>query len=191
MRTVMAVCACVLVATGPRASARQEAAPTADTPKATVSISDTTAPPEWELRVPVSLTMAQGTDGGRLTMRVTYPAKMLTYVKAQATDTLKTAGFDVKAEAAKPEGEAGSIAIELMPAGSQAKKLPSGVVAILVFKVDSDAEEGKQGSLAAEDVKAWGPRPASPELKAASDRTAMFIVAPPGLPIYNCFLYMH
>lgn len=172
--------------------AAQQAAPPPVSPdvKATVSIGDTAAPPNWELSVPVSVKVAEGTDVGRLSMRLVYPAKPLRYLKVKATETLKRAGFDVKAAAPKVSGDTASVALEIQPADKGPAVLPSGTVAILVFKVLVDAEE-KSWSMTAKDVKAWSPGPTAVAVNAAAAGPGIFVVSPAGLPIFGCFFYMH
>jgi hypothetical protein len=60
-----------------------------------------------------------------------------------------------------------------------------------VFKVANSAEESKTWPLAAQDVKAEGLAANGPELKAAADRPGKLFIAPAGLPIFGCFMYMH
>ncbi|MEO5895557.1 MAG: hypothetical protein ABIS06_07640 [Vicinamibacterales bacterium] len=155
-----------------------------------VSIGDTAAPPEWELSIPVGLNVLYGTEAGRVTMELRYPAKALNYVKIKATEKLKDAGYDVKAGKPVVTGETATIALEFLPASASAKTLPSGTTAILVFKVAVTAPE-KTFPITVENIRAWGPRPAAATLTAASARAATFIVTPPGLPILSCFFYMH
>ena len=172
--------------------AAQQPAPTpvSQDVKATVSIGDTAAPPNWELSVPVMVKMAEGAEVGRLTMRLAYPAKPLRYIRVKPTETLLRAGFDVKAAAPKVTGDTGSVELEFKPADKESTLLPSGTVAILVFKVGVDAEE-KSASMTANDLKAWGPGPTAPAVTAVAKGPAVFVVSPAGLPIFGCFFYMH
>lgn len=182
--------ACAVVVLTASSVAAQEATPSATSGAVTVTVGDTTAPPEWELSVPVSVEVAEGAQVGRLSMRLVYPATPLRYVSVRATDTLKAAGFDIKAAAPKIEGDTASVALEVQPAGSEPAVVPSGRVAILVFNISVDAEE-KSWPMAAEDVQAWAPGPNAAPVKAASGDPATFTVASPGLPIFACFFYMH
>lgn len=183
--------------------AQEAAAPTGD-PAVTVSIGDTAAPPEWELSVPVTLAIAKGSNVGRLSMRLEYPARALRYVSVRGTDTLKTAGFEVRASppattsdvkgsapAARDKEQTGELGLEFRPAaGSGEKTLPSARVAIVVFKVLVDAQ-AKSWPLTPKDVQAWGAGPAAAEVKTAAAPAAKFTVSPAGLPIFGCFFYMH
>lgn len=193
MRMLRIVWGCVFVGLIASSVAAQEAVPPAATQdaKVTVLIADTTAPSEWELRVPVSVKLAEGAEVGRLSMRFVYPSKILTFVSANATETLKGAGFGVTAEAAKIEGDVASVALTLQPADKKLTVLPAGVVTIVVLKVAEDAEEMKSWSLTAEDVKAVGRAPKAVELKAVAGQAGTLLIAPGGLPIFNCFFYMH
>lgn len=172
----------------------------------TVAIGDTAAPPDWELSVPVALTVAEGAEVGRLSMRLGYPANALRYVSVNGTETLKTAGFEVTTSATASKSkispsasagkktkkeETGEIALEFRPAAdSGGKSLPSGRVAIVVFKVLVDAE-AKSWPMTAKDVQAWRTAAGAAEVKTAAAPAAKFTVSPAGLPIFGCFFYMH
>lgn len=159
-------------------------------PQVTVSLRDTAAPPNWELSVPVSVTLAAGAEVGRLSMRLPYPAKVLRFENVKGTDTLKKAGFEVTGSA-PAKLETGAVSLEFRPAAdASSKSLPSGTIAIVVFKVQVDAET-KDWPMSAEDVRAWSPGTNAAELKAASGPAAKFTVSPAGLPIFGCFFYMH
>ncbi len=188
MPRVTFLCACVIVLAGAAPAFPQE---DAAAPKATLTIDNAMAPPAWELRVPVTLAVPAVLDVGRLRARITYPTDMIEFEKVQATNTLKEAGFDLKVEGIKPTGKTAAVQIETIAAFKKGQKLPNGVIAILVFKVGNDAKEGDQFSVAAEDVHAWGRTANSPEVKAGSAGPSTVTVAPAGLPIFNCFFYMH
>lgn len=96
---VLGACFVVMLAASPVAA--QEAAQTKAPSEArvTVAIGNTAAPPDWELSVPVSLTLADGAEVGRLSMRLVYPANALRYVSLKGTETLKKAGFEVTTSA--------------------------------------------------------------------------------------------
>lgn len=184
----------VVVLTGSSLAAQQPAnTAAAAEPQVTVSIADTAAPPNWELSVPVSVTFAAGAEVGRLSMRLAYPARALRYETVKGTDTLKKAGFDVTASAPPPAGkeETGAVSLEFRPAaGGNSKGLPSGTIAIVVFKVSVDAEE-KNWPMRAEQVQAWGTGADAAEIKTAAGPEAKLTVSPAGLPIFGCFFYMH
>ncbi len=189
MPNVKVTILCVwLVLAGAAAAPAQE--PPAE-PKATLSIQNAMAPPEWELRVPVTLTVPDVLQIGRLKTRITYPTNMIDFQKVQATNTLKEAGYDLKVDIAKPTGTAGSVQVETVAAFQKGKRLPSGIIAILVFKVANDAKEGDSFALTAEDVHAWGLKAGSGEVKVVAEVAATVTVSPAGLPIFNCFFYMH
>jgi hypothetical protein len=188
-RQVFRACAALVLAASP-VTAQQ--APAQKTPDAavTVSIGDTTAPPDWELSVPVAAELAAGAQVGRLSVTVTYPKAAVEYVGVRGTETLKNAGFDVKAGTPASKADIGSVALEFAPAQNKTGTLPPGRIAIIEFKIAHDAEE-KAWEMAAGDVKAWGPAPAAPVLKTAAAAPATLTVASGGLPIFACFFYMH
>lgn len=185
------VCA-VAVLSGLPLPGQEPVTPTqAAEPQVTVTIRDTAAPPNWELSVPVTVTLAAGAEVGRLSLRLPYPTKALRYESVKGTDTLKKAGFDVTGSAPATKLETGAVSLEFRPAvGTESKGLPSGTVAIVVFKVQVDAET-KDWPMKVEDVRAWGPGTTAAELKAAAGPDAKFTVSPAGLPIFGCFFYMH
>lgn len=178
----------ILALTAPVAAG--QTTPPSPPPPVTVSIADTAAPPEWELRVPLSVKVEDGVTVGRMTFRVTFPAPPLEYTGLKVTDTLDYLGFGATAGKPAVTGGIASIDLELKPVKAEWKPLRSGVATILIFKVAVDAEE-KSFPIRAEDVKAWTPPPAATAIKAGSEREAMFVVAPPGLPIFACYFYMH
>jgi hypothetical protein len=190
VKVISTVAFVLLGAVMTRQDPAQQAAPVNANAQVKVSIGDTAAPPEWELSVPVGVDVAYGVEAGRVAMVLRYPAKALTYVKVKATDKLKEAGYDVKAAKPTITGETASIALELFPANASAKKLASGTLVILVFKVATDAPE-KTYPVGVENIQALGPQPAGATLTSVSARAATFIVTPPGLPILSCFFYMH
>lgn len=189
LQVVSRVCA-VVVLTASSVAAQEAPQPAAVDAKVTVAISDTTAPPDWELSVPVSVEVVEGSEVGRLSVRVVYPAAPLAYVGVKPTETLTKAGFGVKASAPAVTGENRSLTLEFEPAEKKPARLTSGRIAILMFKVAHDAEE-KGWPMTAENVQAWGPGPSSPKLVAAAAGPATFTVASAGLPIFACFFYMH
>lgn len=158
----------------------------------TVTIADTAAPQEWEVSVPVAVKLTDGTQIGRLSMKLVYPAKVLRYASVKSTDSLKGAGFEVKADAPVITGTTGTLplAFEPTPAAAAAKGIPSVRIAIVVFKVVKDAEE-KSWPMTTKDVQAWAFGNAATPVSAASGPPAKFVVSPAGLPIFGCFFYMH
>ena len=123
-------------------------------------------------------------------MRLIYPVKALRYTSVRATEALKDAGFNVTASAPKITGDSAALALDIRAAGQQQTALPSGTVAIVVFRVTKNAPE-KSWPITARDVEAWGVLPGSPRLTAAAASAGKFTVTPPGLPILSCFFYMH
>jgi hypothetical protein len=183
------VCAWAVVLLTATSVAAQETPATNPDAKVTVSIRDTAAPPEWELSIPVSVKVAADAEVGRLSMRLVYPVKALKYTSVRATEALKDAGFNVTASAPKITGDRATLALDIRADGQKQTPLPSGTVAIVVFKVAKNAPE-KSWPITARDVEAWGALPDSPRL-AASASAGKFTVTPPGLPILSCFFYMH
>ena len=212
----------MLAASPVAAQSAAQAKATSDA-RVTVAIGTTAAPPDWELSVPVSLTLADGAQVGRLSMRLVYPANALHYVSLKGTETLQKAGFEVTTSAkpskadekpaapgstskTPPHAAAGKTAgktadedklepaemlIEFRPAaGAAGKALPTGRVAIVVFKVRVDAAT-RTWPMTASDVQAWGVGTSGAALTAAAAPAAKFTVSPPGLPIFGCFFYMH
>lgn len=176
-----------------------------DAPQVTVSVIDTAAPPEWELSVPIDSVVKGAPGVTRLSVRLVYPARPLTFVRVRPTDKLKEAGFTVKAsapaklaelpatapdsakKAGKPQ-ESSAITLTFVPEGDGARPPPTGRLAILVFKVGKDAEE-KSYDVWTDAVQAEGAAKAA--VTANAGKPAIFIVTPPGLPILSCFFYMH
>jgi hypothetical protein len=185
------VCAVVLLAA--LAAHAQEATPSApaDAAKVTITIEDTTAPPDWELSVPVSVQMAEGVKVGSLAFKMTFPAKAVKYTGVKATESLKSAGLDVKAGTPDVKEDVGTLALEVVRAeGNGPAELPSGRIAIVMFTVAHDAEEGTF-AMAAEEVQARTGGAGSAAVAAAAAEPATFTVASAGLPIFACFFYMH
>jgi hypothetical protein len=185
--TPQVFCACAALVLAASSVTAQQVQP--DT-AVTVSIGDTTAPPDWELAVPVEAELAEGAQVERLSVTVTYPTAAVEYVAVRGTETLKNAGFDVKAGTPAKKGETASIKLDFAPAEKKTGTLPSGRLAIIDFKIAHDAEE-KAWSMAAEEVQAWGPAPAAPALRTAAAKPATLTVVSGGLPIFACFFYMH
>lgn len=186
-------CAWAVVLLTATSVAAQEVVPTPATTqdaKVTVSIRDTAAPPEWELSIPVSIKVAADAEVGRLSMRLIYPVKALKYTSVRATEALKDAGFNVTASAPKITGDSAALALDIRAAGQKQTALPSGTVAIVVFRVTKNAPE-KSWPITVRDVEARGVLPDSPRLTAAAANPGKFTVTPPGLPILSCFFYMH
>lgn len=190
---VFSACALVLL-TATSVAAQEPVPPPSGTKdedaKVTVSIRDTAAPPEWELSIPVSIKVAENAEVGRLSMRLVYPVKALRYTSVRATEALKDAGFAVRASPPKITGDTAALALEIRADGQKQTRLPSGTVAIVVFRVAKNAPE-KSWPITARDVEAWGVLPGSPRLTAAAAGAGKFTVTPPGLPILSCFFYMH
>ena len=110
------VCAVVVLSGFPLPAQEPVTPGQAAEPQVTVSIRDTAAPPNWELSVPVSVTLADGTEVGRLSMRLPYPAKVLRFESVKGTDTLKKAGFAVTGSAPTTTLETGAVSLEFRPA---------------------------------------------------------------------------
>jgi hypothetical protein len=157
----------------------------------TISLADVIAPPEWEMRVGVSMATAEGAEVGRVTMRVGYPAAVLQFLRAESSEELKGAGVELRGQTVNgPAGaETAWVQVEA-PAATPRKALPSGRLGTLLFKVAETAEP-RDWPLTVADVHAWGVSPPPAELKAAAAPAAKMTVAPPGLPIFACFFYMH
>lgn len=199
MRNVFGACALAMLACVQAAaqevkpSPPQEAKPSPPAAEApvTVTIADTAAPQEWEVSVPVAVKLTDGTQVGRLSMKLVYSSKVLRYSSVKSTDTLKGAGFEVTAGTPAITGETGALPLEFKPtaAAAAAKGIPTARIAIVVFKVVKDAEE-KSWPMTTKDVQAWTFGDTSP-VKAASGPPAKFVVSPAGLPIFGCFFYMH
>ncbi|MBA2306348.1 MAG: hypothetical protein H0W08_27470 [Acidobacteria bacterium] len=183
----------VLVLTATSMAAQEPTPPStlSQDAKVTVTIGNTAAPPEWELSVPVSLKVTADAEVGRVSLRLLYPTKALRYTSVRASETLKKANFDVKGGTPKIANENGEIMLTIQPAaGQKPDRLPSGTVAIVVFRVTKDAPE-KSWPMTAESVEAWGTLPEAASVSAAAGPAGKFIVTPPGLPILSCFFYMH
>jgi hypothetical protein len=158
----------------------------------TVIVADTAAPQEWEVSVPVALKLADGTQVGRLSMKLVYSSKVLKYASVKSTETLKGAGFEVSAGTPEVNETTGELPLEfkLTPGATSPKGIPSARIAIVVFKVVKDAEE-KTWPMSTKDVQAWAFGAGGAPVKTASGPPAKFVVAPAGLPIFGCFFYMH
>ena len=154
----------------------------------TVVLADTTAPPNWEMRVRLSANVEPGTQVGRLTLTLGFP-KLFSYLRVEPGDPLKPDIAEVKVEPVKAAGDASSVQLEVLPIKG-ANSIPSGALANLVFKIADEAEPGS-AEITASDVKAWGPAPAAAAVVAAAGPAARITIAPGGLPIFNCFFYMH
>jgi hypothetical protein len=142
------------------------------------------------MRVRVSTAVEPGTELGRLTFKLTFP-KLFGYVRAEAGDPLKGDIAEVKVEPVKTAGapDEASVQIEVLPAKG-AKTIPGGAFANLVFKIPDEAKPGEV-QMTASDVQAWGPSPAAATVMAAAGPAAKITIAEGGLPIFNCFFYMH
>lgn len=202
---VRACLAAVLFATPVFAQDKPAETKEPGSPQVTISVVDTAAPPEWELSIPLDATIAKDIDAGRVTLRLVYPAKPLKFMRIKPTETLTNAGFQVKAAPAasqpapppppadpksKPADEMAALEITLEPAGADARRLPAGRLAIAVFKVATNADE-KSFDVTVEAVTARSMGPQAATLAAAAGKPAIFVVTPPGLPIFACFFYMH
>jgi hypothetical protein len=88
--------------------AGQDTGPRESAPDVAVSIPDTAAPPEWELRIPVSVKPADQAGVARMRFKVIFPSPTLEYQSVDATEKLEEAGFLVKAEVPVLTGETGS-----------------------------------------------------------------------------------
>jgi hypothetical protein len=192
-RNVRALSAYALVLASVVPAAAQEATASASQPAAqvTLSLADVIAPPEWEMRVGLTMATAEGTQVGRVRMRVGYPSKVLQFVRVESSEELKGAGLELRAEPAKGTAAAETSWLDVeVPASAPPKALTAGRLGTLLFKVAGNAE-ARDWPLTIEDVHAWGVSSPSAELKAAAAPAAKMTVAPPGLPIFACFFYMH
>lgn len=203
MQSLACACLGAVLAAAPVFAAQDASQTPAGPPQVTVSVVDTAAPPDWELSIPVDTTIASDIDAGRLALRLIYPAKPLKFLRIRPTETLTNAGFAVKAAPApappaeapadpkgKPPDEMAALSITFEGSGAAAKRLPSGRLAIAVFKVATNADE-KSYDVKVEAVTAQGTGPKPAPLTTAAGKPAIFVVTPPGLPIFACFFYMH
>lgn len=196
--------ACALVTASLCYVTAQQPAP-ASPARVTVVVNDATAPPDWETRLPLSLVLADGTDTGRITMKLGYPAKILRFERIERAEGLEKTGIEIKATATPPakDADTGTVTVEI-GTGKGATSIPSGVLGNAVFKViytEPDplavgAEEAAKAAqqdkfpVTAESVQAFGiAAPFAP--LSATGRAATFTIAPGGLPIFACFFYMH
>lgn len=158
--------------------------------KVTVTVGDAMAPPEWIVRVPVSLGLAEGAQIGQLTMELTYPSKVLSYVRFEPDEALKSAGAEVTVEAPQaPDEQRGMVVVKATASKDKGKPIPPGILLYLVFQVASGAEPGP---LTLETRKArvegWSP---DQKVSLSEVKPATLTVAPGGLPALGCFFYMH
>ena len=158
----------------------------------TVIVADTAAPQEWEVSVPVAVKLEDGTQLGRLSIKLVYSSKVLKYASVKSTETLKGAGFEVAAGTPVVNETTGELPLEFKPTpgATSPKGIPSARIAIVVFKVVKDAEE-KTWPMTTKDVQAWAFGAGGAAVKTASGPPAKFVVSPAGLPIFGCFFYMH
>ncbi|MBI4481438.1 MAG: hypothetical protein HY652_00975 [Acidobacteria bacterium] len=157
-----------------------------------VTVGDAMAPPEWEVRVSVSQTSAEGTEVGQLSVKISYPAKSLSYVRVEKADLLKDTGAEVSVEAppAPADAEKATLRLEVTTSKEKPKALPPGLLVYLVFKIAATTEPGPL-TLTSEEVQVGSLSSPAEKVEVAAAKPATVTVVPAGLPAIGCFFYMH
>lgn len=173
-------------------SAREGQPAGSQEPKVTVRASDSLAPQDWDIRVPITATVAEGTQVGRLMLRVVYPTKVLTFKELELAVALKDASFEATAEPVvpPPSDENSAMLIAISTPKGEPKAIPSDALLNVIFRTSNLVDPGTW-PVTVEGVQAWSATSPPTAVIADAGPAATITVAPAGLPIFACFFYMH
>lgn len=155
-----------------------------------LNISPTSGLPEAEVPVPIYFESG-GVTAGTLSLEITFPAKLLSFLKAEKSFLVEAAKGQIQADV-QSDSRADQSTLKLTlstPAGETPREfIPDGPIAYLTFRVAKEAPLDTEIVLAA---KAGGvttddpPRPI-PSIATSDGRILIKLV-----PLTACFFYMH
>jgi hypothetical protein len=161
----------------------------AQTRPTTLTLSQSNAPPDANVTVPVYFTAGDGVRTGSIRLSVTFPSASLAFVGAELSGLSEGLGVtvDTRVEAGADD-EHPVLHVALSAAGPDAEPIPDGPLVYLVFRIAAATAPGSLIPLAPTLTVTTLDRPPRPvEPVVAPD--GEIVVSKPG--IVACFFYMH
>lgn len=156
---------------------------------ATISIGESAAQAGAPVVAPLTLASAAEMEIGSVTIRLTYPKALLSFVKLEPSGLALAIAAVVQSEVEPgPDAKSSTLQVTVFTAPGSGRSLPRGTLAYLGFKISEKAQPERAITLVhtAEALTAGDPRQPVKELIAGK---ATITVARP--PVPACFFYMH
>ena len=184
---------CVLLATalagmltaraGPDAAAAAQERPT------TITLSQSSGPPDANVTVPVYFAAAEGVRTGRLELSVDYPPTELSFVNAELSGLSEGVGVTLEV-GAETTADRATVHVVLSAASGagEPEPVPDGPLVYLVFKVAAHTAPGTLLALMPTPAISTLDDPTQPVTPVEAPE-GQIVVSKPG--IIACFFYMH
>ena len=180
---------CLLMSVALAATAAMHAQLPQQPAGATLSIGQSAAQPGAPVVAPLTLATAEGVELGSVTVRLTYPKALLSFVKVEPSGLALGVGAVIESKIdVGRDATSTTLIVKVFTAPASGRSLPPGPLAYLGFKISETAKPESAIALvhAAEALTAGEPRqPLTPVVAGK----ATIRVAPP--PVPACFFYMH
>ncbi len=157
-----------------------------------ITIGPTSALPSSQVSLPIYLAAASGIKVGSLRLEITFPNKLLSFVKSEKSYVLEGGGASLSAEV-KEHGEDKNksvlkLIISAQDEGQARRVIPDGPIAYITFEISKDAQPGtdivlenKATAMTAEDM----PSQIDPLISYDGKISVVQNL------IISCFFYMH
>jgi hypothetical protein len=156
-----------------------------------VTLSQSSAPPDANVVVPVYLAAASGVRIGTLEIQVTYSTRWLTFDRAELSGLSE--GVGVELATVEKEGESQGTKLVLLTLTAKRddpapEPIPDGPIANIVFRLAKGTEPGTLIDLVPA-VSAWTLNTPPRGVQPITAPRGQIVVSTPG-PV-SCFFYMH
>lgn len=157
---------------------------------ARLTLSQTSGLPEAEIPVPLYFASG-GISTGALSLEITFPARLLSFVKVEKSFLVDAVKGQVEA---KVESDAGNekatlkVTFATPPGESPREFIPDGPIANISFRIAKEAPLGTEIILG---MRATGVTTGDPPGKIDPIATPDGIVSVKSVPLTACFFYMH
>jgi hypothetical protein len=154
----------------------------------TITLSQTSGPPDSDVTVPIYFAGAKGVRAGSLELQVAFPAAPLTFVRGELSGLGEGVGAALEAKAT-PGHDESTLHVSLSTKGSPSREpVPDGPIAYLVFKLAKSAKPGAVFPLKSKATVRSMDDPPKP-IEPVSVPESQIVVSDP--TVTSCFFYMH
>lgn len=155
-----------------------------------LTLGSATGIPAGEIHLPIYLTLSSEQQFERITAMIDYPPT-LTYSRAEAAKDTPANNISIAVIEPPPQSGAKRKRVAITLTGEKGKSLPTGVVALLFFKVDKKAIE-QMMSLPLTEVNGFAKGSgAEVKLQGNSGEVVIYESMPEKLPVLGCFFFTH
>ena len=155
-----------------------------------LTLSPSSGLPDSEVILPIYL-WSGGASVGSLTVDITFPGRLVSFVKVERTFLSEMTGTQVQSEVAADSTEDASVLklVLATPAGTPAREaIPDGPIAYLTFRVGKDTPLNTEVVLGLKAAGASADDPSRPLPPVAAPEGKITVQA---APVSGCFFYMH